>query len=163
MCMRTGVSTDTYPAVCHHCGSRKGCGQEDVFGCLLDGVRVPLCCGICTLTNTRSQFSTKENMSFGHSRNCYLACFHYPAVQVNVHSMRPIKMAKCLYFVNTRAFFFLVRDVTRVQITFKSFLLLRMAAQKWCKCISSYKQLVLNHNFVWTLTRSTSLFYLCSR
>lgn len=23
-------------------------GQEDVFGCLLDGVRVSICCGICT-------------------------------------------------------------------------------------------------------------------
>lgn len=138
MCMRTGVSTDTYPAVRHQCGGRKGCGQEDVFGCLLDGVNVSICCGICTLTNTSSQFSTEEKMAFRHSRNCYLACFQYPAVQFNVHSMRPIKMAESI-FCKYSCFFFSVRDVSGVHITFKSFLLLRVAAQKWCKCISSYK------------------------
>lgn len=58
--------------------------QEDVFRCLLDRVHVSICCGICTLTDTRSQFSTDYKKSlikylysdaFMQSRNCYLACF----------------------------------------------------------------------------------------
>lgn len=115
---------------------------------------------VFALTNMRSLFSTEIKKAFKHSRNCYLACFRYPAVQVMFHET--YKNGKVSIFCKCSCIFFPARDVARVQITFKSFLLLRVAAQEWCKCISSYKQLVLNHNFVWASTRSNSLFYLCS-
>lgn len=79
-------------------------GQEDVFGCLLDGVRVSICCGICTLTNTRSLFSTEIKKAFKHSRNCYLACFRYPAVQVMFHET--YKNGKVSIFCKCSCIFF---------------------------------------------------------
>lgn len=58
--------------------------QGDMFSCLLDGFHVLIRCGICTLADTRSQFSPDYRKSlvkylysdaFIRSRNCYLACF----------------------------------------------------------------------------------------
>lgn len=65
--------------------------QEDMFSCLWGRVHISIHCGICALTDTRSQFNTDYKKSlvkylysdaFMHSRNSYLACFWYPVLQL---------------------------------------------------------------------------------
>lgn len=96
---------------------------------------------------------------FHHSRNCYLACFWCPVPQVKVCSARPIKIVnKVSIFCKCSCIYFFRQGMLLEFKSLSNHFRFSEGLKKWWKCISSYKQLVLNHNFIWALTRSNSLF-----